>query len=58
MKQKLHSHKVSLNDRRRDKKMANDTLKKGSEVKQVKQMFDTYYKDQVRALYRVISGSN
>lgn len=58
MKPKLHSHKVSLNDRRRDKKMTHDTLNKSGEVKQVRQMFDTYYKDQVRALYRAVAKDN
>ena len=55
MTPKLHNHKVSLNQRRRDKKMTHDTLKKSIASSDVKQMFDAYYKDQVRALYRAVS---
>ncbi|MFC1570543.1 hypothetical protein ACFL4E_02045 [Candidatus Omnitrophota bacterium] len=55
MKPKFHSHRVSLTERRRDKKRATDTIKNSNDGKDVKQMFDTYYRDQVRALYRAVS---
>jgi hypothetical protein len=55
MAAKLHTHKVTLSERRRRNKRANDARSKASSKKNLEQVFNAYYKDQVRALYRVIS---
>jgi hypothetical protein len=55
MTKKLHTHKVTLNEKRRQNKKANDARRKGGKKGTVEQVFNTYYKDQVRALYKVIS---
>ena len=52
---KLHTHKVTLSERRRRNKKANDVRRKGSTKKELEQVFNSYYRDQVRALYKVIS---
>jgi hypothetical protein len=52
---KLHTHKVTLSERRRRNKRANDTRSKAANKKDLEQVFNAYYKDQVRTLYRVIS---
>ena len=48
---KLHTHKVTINEKRRTNKKANDLLKKGVSKDNLQQVFDAYYRDQVRALY-------
>ncbi len=52
---KLHSHKVSINDRKRMNKRTSDMRKNGSAKGDIQQIFSKYYKDQVRALYRAVS---
>ncbi len=52
---KLHTHKVTLTERRRRNKKANDARRKGTTKKELEHIFNAYYKDQVRALYKVIS---
>ena len=54
MSAKLHSHKVTLNERRRTNKKTRDLMKKGVSKENLQQVFDSYYRDQVRALYRAI----
>ncbi|MBD3426328.1 MAG: hypothetical protein GF409_03740 [Candidatus Omnitrophica bacterium] len=54
MMKKLHTHKVTLNEKRRQNKKANDVRSKNSK-RAVEQVFNAYYRDQVRALYRVVS---
>ena len=56
MKKKVHTHKVTLNKRRRDNKKTSDMMSKGNSKKTVQEIFNTYYKDQVRALYRAVAG--
>ena len=53
---KLHSHKVTIGDRRRQNKKASDVRRKGVPKKTLQTVFDSYYRDQVRALYRAVSG--
>ena len=50
----FHTHKVTINDRRRDNKKKSDVLNKGASPEDVQQVFNTCYKDQVRALYRAV----
>ena len=52
---KFHTHKVTINEKRRTNKKANDLLKKGVSKDNLQQVFDAYYRDQVRALYKVIT---
>ncbi|MDP8298709.1 MAG: hypothetical protein P9L88_02225 [Candidatus Tantalella remota] len=56
MKAKLHKHEVSINDKRRQNKRSSDVLKKAGKGKNVQSVFDAYYKDQVRALYKAVEG--
>ncbi len=51
---KLHSHRVTLGERRRSNKKRSDMLRKGVDKGELQQVFNTYYKDQVKALYRAI----
>jgi hypothetical protein len=55
MAKKLHTHKVTLNEKRRQNKKANDARRKSGKNGSVEQVFNAYYRDQVRALYQVIS---
>jgi len=50
----FHTHKVTINDRRRDNKKKTDVLSKGVSSDEVQQVFNTCYRDQVRALYRAV----
>ena len=54
MAKKLHKHSVTLGQRRRDNKKAEDILKKGVSKEALTRVFNTYYRDQVRALYRTV----
>jgi len=54
MAAKLHSHKVVINDRRRENKRTSDILRKGTPKRALHQVFNAYYKDQLRALYRAV----
>lgn len=56
MADKLHSHKVTIGDRRRQNKKVSDVRRKGDPKKALRTVFDNYYRDQVRALYRAVSG--
>lgn len=56
MTSKRFSHKVTLSDRRRTNKKVSDYSKKGSDRKELKDVFNTYYRDQVRALYRAVQN--
>ena len=58
MNTKNYSHKVTINDRRRENKRTTDISKKGTGKKAIQSVFESYYKDQVRALYRAVSGDN
>ena len=58
MTSRNYSHKVSICDQRRQNKRANDVSRKGVEKKVLQSVFESYYKDQVRALYRAVSGDN
>ncbi|MBD3379662.1 MAG: hypothetical protein GF408_04275 [Candidatus Omnitrophica bacterium] len=51
---KLRCHKVNINDRRRDLKKKNDLLSRDVNPDALRHVFDTYYRDQVRALYRAV----
>lgn len=55
MGRKLHSHKVTITERRRDNKKGADIMKKDGSKGSVKDLFNSYYKDQVRALYRAVT---
>jgi hypothetical protein len=56
MKSKLYTHEVSINAKRRQNKRSSDVLKKAGKGENVQRVFDAYYKDQVRALYRAVEG--
>lgn len=57
MKRKLHSHKVTINEKRRTNKQVNDMKNKGAKTTAMKEVFDSYYKNQVRALYKAVYGA-
>ena len=54
MAQKLHTHKVTINEKRRTNKKTSDLKKRGASKKALGDVFNAYYKDQVRALYRSV----
>lgn len=56
MAAKHHTHKVNISDRRRTNKKLTDIHKKSVLKKDVQEIFDTYYKNQLRALYRAVNG--
>jgi len=53
---KLHTQKVTISKRRRDNKKTSDVMNKGTKPNALQNIFNTYYKDQVKALYRAVSG--
>jgi len=55
MAKKLHKHSITINDKRRDKKRTTDFMKNGFNKGSLQVVFNTFYKDQVRALYRTIT---
>jgi len=54
MATKKHTHEVTINDRRRTGKTLTDLRKKGIPQKDLRQVFNTYYRDQVRELCKAI----
>ncbi|MBU1083519.1 MAG: hypothetical protein ABIG55_03830 [Candidatus Omnitrophota bacterium] len=58
MGKKQYKHSVTINDKRRDRKRNNDRMSKESCDQSLQVVFNTLYKDQVRALYRAISKGN
>lgn len=52
---KNFSHKVSMQQQRREQKAFTDLSKKGVSDKALKHVFNNYYRDQVQALYRAIT---
>ena len=56
MTKKGHMQNVTINDRRRDNKKTNDLISKGTGKQTMNTIFDKYYRDQVRALYRTVLG--
>jgi hypothetical protein len=57
MNEKLHSHRVSINDKRRTNKKRSDLSRKDLRSKDIQQVFNMYYRDQVRALYRAVTDN-
>ncbi|MFH1836586.1 MAG: hypothetical protein ABH862_00545 [Candidatus Omnitrophota bacterium] len=55
MAKKVHKHNFTVNDKRREKKRTTDFMSKGSGDQLLKVVFNTVYKDQVRALYNAVS---
>ncbi len=55
MQERIHSHRVMLNDRRRDNKKATDAFGKGASKGAMVNVFNMYYRDQVKELYKMIS---
>jgi len=55
MTAKLYTHKVTINDKRRKNKKQTDLARKKTSKGSVNQVFNLYYRDQVRALYRTVS---
>ena len=51
----MYDHRVTISEKRRNNKRKNDLVSKGSSKKDAQQIFDLYYKDQVRALYRAVT---
>lgn len=52
---KSFSHNVVINARRRENKRTNDAShNRDTSKKAVRQVFDAFYKNQVKALYRAI----
>jgi hypothetical protein len=45
---------MTINDRRRENKAKNDLMSKSVNPGDLTQVFNTYYKDQVAALYRAV----
>ena len=52
---KTYSHKVTINDKRRTNKRTTDMMKRGVSKRTLQNVFDTYYRDQLKALYRAVS---
>jgi hypothetical protein len=57
MVKKLHEHNITINDMRRQNKKAHDMQKKAISRRALHQVFNTYYRDQVKALCKAIYGS-
>lgn len=55
MTKKNYSQKVTINDQRRENKRVSDMGNKTVSKKMVRNVFETYYKNQLRALYRAVS---
>ena len=55
MDKKLHRHEVTINSRRRDQKKSTDMLGKDASKQDLGVVFNTVYKEQVRALYREVT---
>lgn len=55
MAAKLFTHKVTINDKRRKNKKQTDLARKKTSKDSLHQVFNLYYRDQVRALYRTVS---
>jgi hypothetical protein len=51
---KLHTQHVSINDQRRENKKVSDVKRNGSPKQAIRQVYNSYYKDQVRALYNAV----
>lgn len=51
---KLYSQRVTINDRKRDRKRKVDLLKRGVSKEAYNHVFESYYRDQVRALWRAV----
>ena len=51
---KLHTHRVTINDKRRSRKKQRDTLERGIPKDALSHVFESYYRDQVRALWRAV----
>ena len=56
MTKKLHEHNVTINDIRRRNKKTRDMQKRAISRRALHRVFNAYYRDQVRALYRAIYG--
>lgn len=56
MQAKQYDQKVNLNDLRRENKKKSDLLNRGASTCAVKQVFNTYYREQVSALYKAVCG--
>ncbi len=56
MTKKNFSHRVTINEQRRENKKMADLTSKAVSKEVVRNVFDTYYKKQVRALYRAVFG--
>ena len=56
MTKKNYSQKVMISDKRRENKRVSDLNNKAVSKEVVTGVFETYYKNQVRALYRAVSG--
>ena len=55
MTTKRYTHKVTLNDKRRNNKKQTDSLSRKTSKNSIHQVFNLYFRDQVRALYRTVS---
>jgi len=55
MTTKLYTHKVTINDKRRNNKKQTDSLSRKTSKNSIYQVFNLYFRDQVRALYRTVS---
>ena len=47
-----------ISDRRRENKKRSDLLQKGPFKHEVGLVYNTFYRDQVSSLYRVVKGDN
>jgi len=52
---KKYTHKVSINEKRRSNKMSSDTAKKGKTKGNIQYVYNTFYRDQVKALYNSVT---
>ncbi len=57
MKKQLHTHKVTISEKRRTNKKVSDFKSKTTDKKAITEVFNSYYRDQVRALYNAVYNS-
>jgi hypothetical protein len=51
-----YEQKVTISDLRRENKKKSDLLSRGVRPVAVQQVFNTYYREQVSALYKAVCG--
>ncbi len=54
MNGKLYTHRVTIGEKRRENKHISDLRSKGIPKRALVEVFNSYYRDQVRALYNAV----